>query len=194
MDENILRMMENDFEEKEATSIEKMDQKSLKTVAELAREIVTQETRVDFLEQSLKDAKKGLLKLTDQELPNMLAEIGLTKMVLEDGSEVTVKQTYGASILVDNRPKAYDWLREHGYDDIIKNVVSCQFGRGEDDKANAFKAIAEQEGYPADQKTDIHNGTLRAFVKERCEAGDDFPMELFGAYIGQRAIIKKGVK
>jgi hypothetical protein len=194
MDENILRMMENDFEEKEATSIEKMDQKSLKTVAELAREIVTQETRVDFLEQSLKDAKKGLLKLTDQELPNMLAEIGLTKMVLEDGSEVTVKQTYGASILVDNRPKAYDWLREHGYDDIIKNVVSCQFGRGEDEKALAFKAVAENEGYPADQKTDIHSGTLRAFVKELCEAGVDFPMELFGAYIGQRAIIKKGVK
>ena len=191
MDENILRMMENDFEEKEATSIEKMDQKSLKTVAELAREIVTQETRVDFLEQSLKDAKKGLLKLTDQELPNMLAEIGLTKMVLEDGSEVTVKQTYGASILVDNRPKAYDWLREHGYDDIIKNVVSCQFGRGEDEKALAFKAVAENEGYPADQKTDIHSGTLRAFVKELCEAGVDFPMELFGAYIGQRAIIKR---
>jgi hypothetical protein len=29
-------------------------------------------------------------------------------------------------------------------------------------------------------------------VKERVENGDEFPMELFGAYIGQRATIKKG--
>ena len=141
--------------------------------------------------ENAKDAKKELLQLTDNELPNMLAEIGLSKMTLDDGSEVTVKQTYGASILVANRPKAYEWLREHGYDDIIKNVVSCQFGRGEDEKALAFKAVAEKEGYPADQKTDIHTGTLRAFVKELCEGGVDFPMELFGAYIGQRAIIKR---
>jgi hypothetical protein len=103
---------------------------------------------------------------------------------------VTVKQTYGASILVDNRPAAYDWLREHGYDDIIKNTVACQFGRGEDDQASAFKAFAEKEGYLAEQKTEIHPQTLRAFVKERVESGDEFPMELFGAYIGQRAVVK----
>ena len=191
MNDNVIQMMEDDFEKNEATSLEKMDQTGLKTVAEIARMIVSQEAKLADLEQRTKDAKKELLQLTDNELPNMLAEIGLSKMTLGDGSEVTVKQTYGASILVANRPKAYDWLRDNGYDDIIKNVVSCQFGRGEDEKALAFKAVAENEGYPADQKTDIHSGTLRAFVKELCEAGVDFPMELFGAYIGQRAIIKR---
>ena len=191
MNDTVLKMMEADYVEKQATPLEKMDQKGLKTVAEIARMIVSQEAKLADLEQRTKDAKRELLQLTDNELPNMLAEIGLSKMTLDDGSEVTVKQTYGASILVANRPKAYDWLRDNGYDDIIKNVVSCQFGRGEDEKALAFKAVAENEGYPADQKTDIHSGTLRAFVKERCEAGDDFPMELFGAYIGQRAIIKR---
>ena len=191
MNDTVLKMMEADYVEKQATPLEKMDQKGLKTVAEIARMIVSQEAKLADLEQRTKDAKRELLQLTDNELPNMLAEIGLSKMTLDDGSEVTVKQTYGASILVANRPKAYDWLRDNGYDDIIKNVVSCQFGRGEDEKALAFKAVAENEGYPADQKTDIHSGTLRAFVKERCEAGDDFPMDLFGAYIGQRAIIKR---
>ena len=109
-----------------------------------------------------------------------------------DGSTVEVKPTYGASILVDNRPQAYEWLRENGYDDIIKNNVICSFGRGEDDKASAFKAFAAKEGYVANQKTEIHSQTLRAFVKERVEAGDAFPMELFGAWVGQRAVIKRG--
>ena len=127
-------------------------------------------------------------------MPGMLAEIGMSHFALDDGSTVEVKQTYGASILVEKRPEAYEWLRDNGYDDIIKNTVACQFGRGEDDLASAFAAFAQQQGYVPDQKTEVHPQTLRAFVKERCEAGEEFPMELFGAWIGQRAVIKRGKK
>jgi hypothetical protein len=189
---DIFDQMEEDFEASLTTGVEKLDQDGLKTVAELARKIRDEEEYIASLESDLKKAKKGLQKLTDEDLPTMLQEIGLSSMKLDDGSEVVVKQTYGASILVDNRPAAFEWLREKGYDDIIKNTVACQFGRGEDDKASSFKAIAEKEGYYAEQKTEIHPQTLRAFVKERVENGDDFPMELFGAYVGQRAVIKRG--
>jgi len=188
---DIFDQMEQDFEQSLSSGVEKLDQAGLQTVAEIARKIRDEEEYISSLESDLKKAKKGLLKLTDEDLPTMLAEIGLSSMKLDDGSEVTVKQTYGASILVDNRPAAYEWLREKGYDDIIKNTVACQFGRGEDDKAASFKAIAEKEGHYAEQKTEIHPQTLRAFVKERVENGDDFPMELFGAYVGQRAVIKR---
>ena len=194
---DIFDQMEEDFEASLTTGVEKLDQDGLKTVAELARKIRDEEEYIASLESDLKSAKKGLQKLTDEDLPTMLQEIGLSSMKLDDGSEVIVKPTYGASITkgeygtVDNRPAAYEWLREKGYDDIIKNTVACQFGRGEDDKASSFKAVAESEGYYAEQKTEIHPQTLRAFVKERVENGDDFPMELFGAYVGQRAVIKR---
>jgi hypothetical protein len=187
---DIFDQMEQDFEESLASSVEKLDQGDLTTVAGMARAIRDKERVVSELEQKLKDEKKALLKMTDEDLPTMLAEIGLSSMKLDDGSEVTVKQTYGASILVDNRPAAYEWLRENGYDDIIKNTVACQFGRGEDDKASAFKAFAEKEGFFAEQKTEIHPQTLRAFVKERVERGEEFPMSIFGAYVGQRAVVK----
>ena len=188
---DIFDQMEQDFEQSLSSGVEKLDQAGLQTVAEIARKIRDEEEYISSLESDLKKAKKGLLKLTDEDLPTMLTEIGLSSMKLDDGSEVSVKQTYGASILVDNRPAAYEWLREKGYDDIIKNTVACQFGRGEDDKAASFKAFAEKEGHYAEQKTEIHPQTLRAFVKERVENGDDFPMELFGAYVGQRAVIKR---
>jgi hypothetical protein len=32
--------------------------------------------------------------------------------------------------------------------------------------------------------------TLKAWVKEMVERGNEFPSELFGAYIGQKAVIK----
>lgn len=188
------RLMEQDFEQTNATSVEKIDQQELTSVAALARTIRDKEARISDLEQTLKEQKKELLKLTDEEMPSMLAEIGMSSFALDDGSTVEVKQTYGASILVDKRPEAYDWLRDHGHDDIIKNTVLCQFGRGEDDQAGAFAAFAQKQGFIPEQKTEVHPQTLRAFVKERCEAGEDFPMELFGAWVGQRAVIKRGKK
>ena len=188
------RLMEQDFEETNAASVEKIDQQGLTSVAALARTIRDKESKISDLEQTIKEEKKPLLKVTDEEMPSMLAEIGMSSFALDDGSTVEVKQTYGASILVDKRPEAYEWLRDHGHDDIIKNTVLCQFGRGEDDQAGAFAAFAQKQGFIPEQKTEVHPQTLRAFVKERCEAGEDFPMELFGAWVGQRAVIKRGKK
>ena len=193
MSDDLAKLMEQDFEEN-AASVEKIDQQGLTSVAALARTIRDKEQLISDLEQTLKEVKKQLIKLTDEEMPSMLAEIGMSSFALDDGSTVEVKQTYGASILVDKRPEAYEWLRDNGYDDIIKNTVACQFGRGEDDQASAFAAFAQQQGYVPDQKTEVHPQTLRAFVKERCEAGEEFPMELFGAWVGQRAVIKRGKK
>ena len=186
---DILGMMEEDFE-KTLSSVETLDNAGLDTVAGLARKIKYQQDKVERLDRELKDEKQALLKLTDEDLPSTMADLGLSKFSLDDGSTVEVKPTYGASILVKDRPAAYEWLRENGFDDIIKNVISCQFGRGEDDQASAFHAFASQQGYPAYQNESIHASTLKAFVKERIETGEDFPHTLFGAYVGQRAIIR----
>jgi len=186
---DIMNMMEEDFE-KTLSSVETLDNAGLNTVAGLARKIKQQQDKVERLDRELKDEKQALLKLTDEDLPSTMADLGLSRFSLDDGSTVEVKPTYGASILVKDRPAAYDWLRDNGFDDIIKNVISCQFGRGEDDQASAFHAFASQQGYPADQNESIHASTLKAFVKERIETGEDFPHTLFGAYVGQRAVIK----
>jgi len=150
---DILSMMESDFENNFALSVEKGN---LGGIAILARKIRTKQQEVEELDKELKARKKDLLKLTDEELPSAMQELGISSFALDDGSTVDVKPTYGASILVANRLLAYGWRRDNGYDDIIKNVVSCEFGRGEDDKASAFKAFASKEGFPADQNESIH--------------------------------------
>ena len=76
-------------------------------------------------------------------------------------------------------------------EDLIKNNVTCTFGRGEDDAANQFLSFAEKSGYTPLQKTEVHPQTLKAWVREQTETGNSFPMDLFGAYIGQRATIKR---
>jgi hypothetical protein len=168
-----------------------LDNQDLSTLTGFAEAIIKQDAFVKELEEKLKEEKKKLLKMTDEDLPALMTEANSMEFTLLDGSKVTIKPQYGASIKVDNRPAAYEWLREHGHDDIIKNTISCQFGRGEDDLASSFKAFAEKEGYVPTQTEKIEPMSLRGFVKERVENGDEFPMELFGAYVGQRAVITK---
>ena len=134
-----------------ASSIEKMDNTGLASVAEIARAVRNQEDLVNKLDDELKEAKRELLKLTDEDLPAMLLELGLSSFELEDGSKVTVRPTYGAHIKAENKATAFDWLRQNGFDDIIKNTVSCNFGRGEDQEASQFIDYAQGLGYAAEQ-------------------------------------------
>ena len=147
---------------------------------------------IEAAQKDLKEKEAEHRRLTDEVMPALFAELGMSEFTLDDGSKITVKQTYSASPLKENREKVYEWLRQEGYGDIIKNTVFCSFGQEEDSKAKAFYEMAEQQGYTAEAKTEVHPSTMRAFVKERVEAGDDFPMDLFGAWVGQRATIKGG--
>ena len=72
---NIFEEMEADFEKNLASSVEKLDQNDLTTVAGMARAIRSKEQEVSELEQKLKLEKKALQKMTDEDLPTMLAEI-----------------------------------------------------------------------------------------------------------------------
>ena len=91
MSDDLAKLMEADFEEKQATSVEKIDQQGLTSVAGLARLIRDKELKLESLETSLKAVKKELQKLTDEEMPAMLAEIGISSFALDDGSTVEVK-------------------------------------------------------------------------------------------------------
>ena len=188
---DIMKKLQEDANQGSLFSKHTLDNEDLSTLTGFAEAIIKQDAFVKELDEKLKEEKKKLLKMTDEDLPALMTEANSMEFTLLDGSKVTIKPQYGASIKVDNRPAAFEWLREHGHDDIIKNTVSCQFGRGEDDLASSFKAFAEKEGYVPSQTEKIEPMSLRAFVKERVENGDEFPMDLFGAYVGQRAVITK---
>ena len=170
------------------------DNAGLKTIAELAEKIQSQEQQIANTEEDLKKQKEELRKLQNEELPMLMQEIGFKKFELEDGSSVNIKEIYAGSISQANKEKAFNWLRQNKFDDIIKNTVTTAVGKGEDTAAKNFMDIAEQAGYTPVQKTEVHPQTLKAFIKERVEGGDEFPMELFGAYIGYKAEIKKSKK
>jgi len=178
-----------DFET-DAQAIEVADT-SLLSISELAKAALLLEKDITDLEATLAEKKESLRNLTDERLPDALKEIGMTKFQMTDGSVIEVKPFYSASIPVDRRSEAYEWLRAHGYDDIIKNTVSVQFGRGEDDAAGDLINSIRKQGLLPEQAEKIESQTLKAWVREMVEQGTEFPTELFGAFTGFKAKIKR---
>lgn len=167
-----------------------VDDENLTGLAKLAKRAKTLEKEISELEEVTKERKDQLRKLTEQTIPEALAETGMSSFKMDDGSSIEVKAFYSASIPAARKAEAYEWLREHGYDDIIKNTISVRFGRGEDELSSRLMNLLGEQGYPAQQAEKIEPMTLKAWVKEQVERGNEFPSELFGAYIGQKATIK----
>ena len=172
-------------------SLDIPENSQLGSIAKIAEEIIAQETLVDSLENDLKEAKKKLLDLTDNELPAAMQELNMSAFSMGDGSQVTLEPTCGARIPTARKDEAYEWLRQHGEADIIKNTVTVRFNREQDNEANALVDDLMQRQFMPEQKSEIHPGTLRSWAKGRIEDGKELPMDMFGVWVGQRAKIKR---
>jgi len=178
-----------DFEKDQQEVIQKTD--NIKTLADQVEKLNSLQQRIELQEDNLKNTKKEFDYLSGEVIPTMMAEMGLSHLKLMDGSSVDVKPNYSASISIANREKAFNWLRENGLGDIIKNEISVAFGRNEDNKAADYAALAEERGFQPTQKLKVEPMTLKALVRERLEAGKSMPTEIFNVFVGNKTTIKR---
>lgn len=180
-------MLANQFED-DAGAL-KVSDENISGIAGLARRAKLLEKEIADLSDSLKEKEDNYRKLTEQTIPEAMAEAGMRKFVMEDGSSIDIKPFYGASIPKARQAEAFQWLRDNGFDDIIKNTVSVRFGRKEDELCAKLIQLLASQGYSPEQSEKIEPQTLKAWAKERIEKGQPVDSELFGIFIGQKAVI-----
>ena len=147
--------------------------------------------RIELSENNLKDLKKAYQHISGEVIPTMMSEMGLSELKLQDGSHLKVATSYRATITEANKEAAFNWLRNNGLGDIIKNEISVSFGRNEDNKAADYAALAQERGYQPTQKLKVEPMTLKALVRERLEAGKTMPTEIFNVFVGNKTTIKR---
>ena len=176
------------FEEDQTEIIDKTD--DIDKLANKIKEMQMIQKDIEQNEEYLKQRKKDLEHISGEAIPTMLSEMGLSFLKLADGSSVEVKTNYSATITLANKEKAFNWLRENGLGDIIKNELTVSFGRNEDNKAADYAELAKGQWYQPTQKLKVEPMTLKALVRERIEAGKPLPTELFNVFIGNKTTIK----
>jgi len=178
-----------DFEKDQEQVIDKTS--NINKLADKIKEMQALQQQLEIQEDAIKQKKKDIEHISGEVIPTMLSEMGLSFLKLQDGSSVEVKTNYSATITQANKEKAFNWLRENGLGDIIKNEISVSFGRNEDNKAADYAELAKGQGLEPQQKLKVEPMTLKALVRERMEAGKEMPTELFNIYVGNKTTIKR---
>ena len=149
------------------------------------------EDQIANAEEHTKNLKEKAKQLSNFDIPKMMQEMYITKLKLKDGASIEVSAFYNARITSEKQEEAFNWLRNNGLGDIIKNDVTVTFGRGEDNKATAYAVLARGQGYEPVQKIGVHTQTLKAVVRERTESGQDMPADLFNTFVGNQTKINR---
>ena len=170
-----------------------LDTVEVTTIAQECVNLKKIEDEIATIEEQLKKKKEEADHISSKVIPELLAEQGLSEIKLADGSKVSVKQEFRATLPKDEvrRDAAYKWLRDQGLGDIIKNNVSVTFGKGEDDKAKSLIDLAVENGYEPNQKSDVAWNTLTALYEERVKAGFDMPSDVFSLWIKDKTKISR---
>ena len=178
-----------DFEKDQENVLQKTV--NIQSLADQVERLESLQTRLELQEDNIKNTKKELERISGEIIPTMMAEMGLAELKLQDGSHLKVSTSYKATITEANREAAFNWLRNNGLGDIIKNEILVSFGRNEDNKAADYAALAQERGYQPTQKLKVEPMTLKALVRERIEAGKDMPTEIFGVFTENKTTIKR---
>ena len=157
----------------------------------------TEVEKLQSIQQQIKDLEDRVKDLKEDEkyfscniIPKLMEDMNLASLKLKDGSELTVKKIYSASMKADKKAEAIHWLRDNGLGDIVKNNITVSFGQGEDNKAVDYASLARSNGYEPIQEEKVHPSTLKVVMKEWKDKGQEVPAELFNTFDGNQTYLK----
>jgi len=164
-----------------------IDPDKLSTEVEKLQSIQNQ---IENLEAQVKDLKQDEKHFSCVVIPKLMEDMNLSSLKLKDGSELTVKQIYSATLKADKKAEGIHWLRDNGLGDIVKNNITVSFGQGEDNKAVDYAGLARSNGYEPIQEEKVHPSTLKVVMKEWKDKGREVPEELFNTFDGNQTYLK----
>ena len=174
--------------------IEKMssidiDQDNVKSISDKCHQLNELQSQLKEKEEAISLLKHKIRDLEERIIPEMMQEAGVSLLKLKDGSTVEVKPFYAAKIPESRVEEAFSWLRDKGFEDLIKNTVTASFGRGQDNQVSELIGVCEKFGFNYNKKEKVEPMTLKAFVREQVEGGKELPFDLFGVYIANKTKI-----
>ena len=179
------------LEEDKVDSLANVQTNDIKELSAQVLKLRDMEDKFKTREEELKKIKNDIDVLSGEVIPTMMTEMKISKFSLEDGAGVEVKPIYSASIPKAREEEAFNWLRNNGLGDVIKNMITVSFGRNEDNKASEYANLAESNGYQPVQKLKVEPMTLKALFRERVEKDLDLPSEHFNLFKGNKITITR---
>lgn len=158
-------------------------------VTNLAREHRLLEGQIAEHTEIIKNLTKQKSFLESVKIPDAMHRAGVREITTLEGLKVSTKFIVGA-IPAESKEKAYAWLDDNGFGDVIKRSVSVNFGKGDTETATAAMESIRALGLEPQMKRDVHAQTFMALTREQIGKGTLFPLDEWGVFHGDKAVIK----
>ncbi|NET72455.1 MAG: hypothetical protein F6K62_16430 [Sphaerospermopsis sp. SIO1G2] len=154
-------------------------------LVELVDELTDLQGKFEDAERALNKIKQKKQLLEEKVIPEYLTNnLGLQEVRLKNGKLIKVQRKIYASTGGNKDPARHAmcvaWLEEHNEDGIVKRNIVANFTREENEKAKKLKEQLMQDGFNVKSENSVHSGSLAKWVREKIEAGEEVPHELFG--------------
>lgn len=154
---------------------------------------------VDLEEREL-DRKAELRRLMMEELPDLLDAAGVTSISVDaEGNQpafsAELKPYYKASIAAEwdeaRRDRAFRWLEDNGFGDLVKREFTVALDRDEEAAGRKLAKLLSENGFAYSVRRNVPWNTLTAFVRERIEKhSETLPLDTLGATVGRIVNLK----
>ena len=142
MSSEIFSSLEEDAkQQREIPTDEKLGKLNLvcRKLVEKERQYAEYKSLASKTYEEIKDVK-------EKEIPDVMASLNISKFIMDDGTEIAIKDELYASVKEDKRTEALEWLDSQGLGDIIKHDITLSFARGEHEEAERIKDVLENNG------------------------------------------------
>lgn len=161
----------------------------------LAGQLDQVQLEIEEIEARLKEVNEKRRRLRENDIPELMQSMGIKLIVTTSGLKIQLREEVRASFPKDHtkREAAFDWLREHNHDGLIKQSFVIQFSRDQEKLAEKFRRDLEKRKIPLniDHKKDLNHQTMLAFLREQQREGEDVPLPLFGAFVQKFADVSR---
>lgn len=172
---------------KDPNAITKLGTLCLK-MAELSQE-------AEELEARLADIKHQIREYSENLIPTVMGEIGLTQIKTPGGLTIEMIEEVRASLPKDERrERALAYIRQCGDAGLIKTEFTVSFGKDADHYANIFAEALETlpglEHAQMSREQTVNHQSLLKFLRDQIRAEAEPPLEAFGAFVQRLARVK----
>lgn len=159
----------------------------LSRLTELARRQISLKDAIEVAEKALEVLKDNLKGVSEHAIPELMQEIGVTKIETSDGRKVKITPYFTGKI---TDLEAYDWLEREGYGDIVKISIQVDTRLSDIEKVDKIRKLLTEAGIEWNEEQGVHYQTLCKWIKDTINEGKPIDRDLFNVYTGWKTSIK----
>ena len=156
-------------------------------------------------ESLLKKVKAELELISDQALPDLMDDLGISELKMAGGGtlkiDTTIRASLGRAKDEERAEQAIAWLIASGHPHIVKHSIRVPLTAGQSElgirlieelEALSERLNEENEAWSlcVEDKTDVNPGTLSAFVRGELAEGREVREDLLNVHRQRRCKIK----